>query len=173
MESTETLSAECQNARALPLASHARRLALLLGLALSLLGAAESLPEGSDFGAELTLGKVRSLAAVLAKPEAFAQTPVLVRARIADVCQKKGCWTILRDGERSVRVRFKDYGFFLPKDIQGREALVEGVVTVRTLSEREARHYAEESRDGNPKSIHGPQREVGFLATGVRVLAAD
>ena len=50
-------------------------------------------------------------------------------------------------------------------------ALVEGVVTVRTISEGEARHYEEESRDGDPGAIRGPQREVAFTASGVRLLA--
>ena len=129
-------------------------------------------PEGRDFGAGLTLSSPTTLAALLETPEAFGEEPVLVHGRIADVCQKKGCWTILRDGDATVRVRFQDYGFFLPQDVQGQEAWVEGVVTVRTLSQKEARHYASESTGGDPDSIDGPQREVGFLASGVRVVAA-
>ena len=139
-------------------------------LAFSMLAASDSLPAGEDFGAGIRLSKSVTLSSVLAEPAAYAEAPVLVRARVSDVCQKKGCWTLLRDGEQTVRVRFKDYGFFLPKDISGREALVEGVVTIRTISQREARHYAEESRDGRPESIRGPQTEIGFVATGVRVL---
>jgi len=110
---------------------------------------------------------------VLAAPERYADGPVLVSGRIAEVCQRKGCWTILRDGEASLRVRFQDYGFFLPKDCQGDEAFVEGRLQVRTLSETEARHYAEETPGGDPASIVGPQREVGFLATGVRLSTSN
>ena len=44
------------------------------------------------------------------------------RGRVADVCRRKGCWTILRDGDTQVRVRFKGYSFFVPTDSQGREA---------------------------------------------------
>ena len=67
-------------------------------------------------------------------------------------------------------VRFHDYGFFLPKDAMGVRAQLEGIAEIRTLSENEARHYAAESRDGDPDSIEGPQREIGFVATGVRLL---
>jgi len=45
-------------------------------------------------------------------------------------------------------------------------------VQVEELSQEAARHYAEESVDGDPDSIEGPQREVGFTATGVRIVRA-
>lgn len=163
-----------------PAASIARATLLIIAAA-ALIGADApppvgddaSLPSGDDFGGGITLAATQSLSAVMAEPERHTDAPVVVRARISDVCQRKGCWTILREGESTVRVRFKDYGFFLPKDISGREALVEGVVTIRTMSEREARHFASETRGGKPDEIHGPQREIGFVATGVRVLPAS
>lgn len=143
------------------------RAALLVLLATSI---ARALPPGEDFGAGITLEAAQALSRVMAEPNRHTEDPVLVRARISEVCQRKGCWTILREGDSAVRVRFADYGFFLPKDVSGREALVEGRVTIRTLSEREARHFAEETRGGRPEEIQGPQREIGFVATGVRIL---
>lgn len=130
----------------------------------------EPLPAGRDFGAGLTLAETTPLGDVLAEPGRYAERPVLLRGRLTDVCTKKGCWTVLADGDAHVRVRFLDYGFFLPKDALGATALAEGVATVRTLSEREARHVASESRGGDPNSIEGPQRELGFVASGVRLL---
>ena len=44
-----------------------------------------------------------------------------------------------RDGSAHVRVRFQDYGFFLPTDATGAEAFIEGIVKVETLSEKTAR----------------------------------
>ncbi len=125
---------------------------------------------GDDFGAGLTLEQPTPLADVLAKPERYAEQRVLIHGRLTDVCQRKGCWTVIQDHGAQVRVRFKDYGFFLPKDSTGREALVEGVVTIETLSEEEARHYESESRRGDPDSVVGPQRQVGFMASGVRLI---
>ena len=149
--------------------------AIVLGWLLAVAAAADTgpLPEGRDFGAGLELRETTALAKLLDAPEAFTEAPVLVSGRLADVCQKKGCWTVLADGAHQIRVRFEDYGFFLPKDAIGARAYVEGVVTIRTLSEREARHYEEESRDGDPDAITGPQREVGFLASGVRLVDGD
>ncbi len=123
-----------------------------------------------DFGDGISLTEETPLARVLAEPEQYEDRPVLVRAQIADVCQRKGCWTILREGKDQVRVRFKDYAFFLPTDCSGREALVQGRVEVKTLSASLARHYEEESRDGDPDGVTGPRREVGMTATGVRLL---
>ena len=127
--------------------------------------------EARDFGAGLTLAEPTPLRDVVAAPERYADRPILVRGRLTDLCTKKGCWTVLADGDAHVRVRFRDYGFFLPPDALGATALIEGVAELRTLSEREARHLAAESRDGDPGAIDGPQRELGFVASGVRLLA--
>jgi hypothetical protein len=145
---------------------------LLAAFADARAGAPEAPPAGRSFGAAIELERATPLAEVLAAPERFADEPLLVRGRIAEVCQKKGCWTLLQDGDAVVRVRFEDYAFFLPRDCAGDEALVQGRVRLRTLSEAEARHYAAETRGGDPERIRGPQREVGLLASGVRLLPA-
>jgi len=149
------------------------RIAFVLAIVLIIAPVSLALAEQAarDFGAGVSLSKATRLADVLAAPERFAEQPVLVEGTLSDVCQKKGCWTVLRDGDVQVRVRFKDYGFFLPKDAIGARAQVEGVAVVRTLSERDARHYEAESRDGDPDSIRGPKREIGLTASGVRLLA--
>ena len=153
---------------------HARASGTILLAVVLLLHAGPAAGDGSDasrgFGAAITLAEPTPLAEVLAAPGRYAEEPVLVRGRLTDVCQKKGCWTVLQDGEAVVRVRFQDYGFFLPADALGATALVEGVARVRELSEREARHLAAESSNGNPEDVQGPQREVGFVASGVRLL---
>ena len=127
-------------------------------------------PAGRDFGAGLTLDRPTPLTEVFRSPERFESRRILLRGRVSDICQRKGCWTILKEGEAHVRVRFQDYGFFLPKDAIGAEALVEGFGKVQTLSERTVRHYESESRNGDPDAVTGPRREVGFTASGVRLL---
>jgi hypothetical protein len=132
---------------------------------------APALPAGSDYGAPITLGNVTRLTEVVAAPERYRGRTVLVRGRVRDVCQRKGCWMVVDDGSAHARVRFADYGFFVPKDSRGKEAWIQGEVTVRVLSEREARHYAEESMRGDPSRVDGPVREIGLTATGVRLVA--
>ncbi|MDJ0788311.1 MAG: DUF4920 domain-containing protein [Myxococcota bacterium] len=126
-----------------------------------------------EYGAPIALRQPTPLAEVLNSPERFAEQPVLLQGRITDVCQKKGCWTVLAEGQAFVRIRFQDYAFFVPTDVTGRRAYAEGLVSVETLSESEARHYAEESKDGDPDAIEGPQRVVSFTASGIRILAAE
>ena len=131
------------------------------------------IPSGERFGAELTLAEPTSLAGVLSEPERFADAPILLRGHLADVCQRKGCWTVLQDGDAQIRVRFENYAFFLPRDAVGAEAFVQGRIDVQTLSEAEARHYASESLREDPDAVSGPQREVGLIASGVRLLRSD
>lgn len=129
-----------------------------------------ALPAGEDFGAGITLTEISDLGAVVSDPERYADTPVLVRGRISDVCQMRGCWLMLADGPYQVRIRFAEYAFFVPEDCRGKWAYVEGRVGTETLSEREALHFAAESIGGDPAAIHGPQEVVSFIATGVRIV---
>jgi hypothetical protein len=96
-------------------------------------------------------------------------TSIALTATVAEVCQVKGCWMILVDGDTKVRVTFKDYGFFMPKDLAGAKVVVEGVLSEEVLSEKDARHYAEDAGKSKAEiaKIKGDQRELGFEATGV------
>ena len=48
-------------------------------------------------------------------------------AEVHEVCQAKGCWMRLNlDDENEVMVKFKDYGFFVPKDITGKKVIING-----------------------------------------------
>jgi len=145
---------------------------LLVALSAPAAGAAPvaTVSEGEVFGATPTLERTTPLPEILRDPARFEGQTVLLHGRISDVCQRKGCWTVIRDGEAHVRVRFEDYGFFLPKDSIGAEAWVQGSVSVATMSEREARHYEAESRGGDPSRVDGPVREVRFTASGVRLV---
>ncbi|MGE0706988.1 MAG: DUF4920 domain-containing protein [Planctomycetota bacterium] len=97
--------------------------------------------------------------------------PVRTAGRLQDVCRKKGCWMVLVDHGVEVRVRFKDYSFFVPRDAAGREAIVEGIATETEIPEDLARHYAEEGGDPEAaKKIKGPQKVLAFTATGVEIL---
>ena len=94
---------------------------------------------------------------------------VKVEASIEKVCQKKGCWFTLEapDVDRPVRVRMKDYGFFVPRNVMGAKVVLEGTLHSRELPQEEAQHYADES--GDPQKKVGPQKVYEFTATGVEV----
>ena len=102
-------------------------------------------------------------------PDAWSGKTVKTEGTVSAVCQEKGCWMVLKSGEKSVRVRFKDYAFFVPKDAAGATAVLEGVFTVKTVPEATAKHYAEETPGGKPAEIKGDQKELSFLASGVEL----
>lgn len=91
-------------------------------------------------------------------------------ATVNEVCQAKGCWMTLNleDGNE-VMVKFKDYGFFMPKDIAGKEVIVNGKAFVNEVPVDELRHYAEDA--GKTKEeiaqISEPKRTYSFEADGV------
>ena len=134
-------------------------LTLVVLLAATAVGAEteSALPAGVDYGAGLTLEETTPLREVVSRPELHADRTLLVKGRIRDVCQKKGCWMVLADGEFQMRVRFADYGFFVPKDSSGKDAYVEGRAAVEEISE---------------KHQNGPVGQVKPVASSQRVVSA-
>ncbi|MGS2740518.1 DUF4920 domain-containing protein [Sinomicrobium sp. M5D2P17] len=71
--------------------------------------------------------------------------PVKFTTTILEVCPKKGCWMKVKlAGDREAMVRFKDYGFFVPKDASG-EVVIEGKAYVEEMPVKDLRHYAEDA----------------------------
>jgi hypothetical protein len=97
--------------------------------------------------------------------------PIRVSAKVEEVCQNKGCWMILTDGTRDVRVTFKDYGFFVPKDIAGKTVIVEGIMSEKILPQERARHYAEDAGKSQAEieKIVGDQKELAMVAETVLI----
>ena len=100
---------------------------------------------------------------------------VKLKAKVESVCQAKGCWMNLisdKQTDNEVFVKFKDYGFFMPKDISGRYVVVEGKGYKEVTSVDELRHYAED--EGLSKAeidaITEPKEELKFMASGVALL---
>lgn len=93
-------------------------------------------------------------------------------ATVKEVCQAKGCWmTLQMEDSTEVMVRFKDYGFFVPKNIAGQEVIVNGKAYVAETSVEELRHYAKDAGKSEEEieSITEPERTYSFLADGVLV----
>lgn len=93
-------------------------------------------------------------------------------AEVAEVCQNKGCWMRVNlPNDETVMVRFKDYGFFVPKDISGKTVVVEGKAFISEVAEDERRHMAEDAgaSDSLIAQIRGSEFQKGFEATGVRI----
>ncbi|SHO60161.1 DUF4920 domain-containing protein [Algoriphagus zhangzhouensis] len=93
-----------------------------------------------------------------------------IQGEIQEVCTNKGCWFTmdLPNGE-SMRVTFKDYGFFVPTNSQGFPIILKGVATMTETDVDTQRHYAEDQGKSKEEieMITEPKREITFEATGV------
>lgn len=96
----------------------------------------------------------------------------MMSGKIESVCKKKGCWVnISPDSETAsdVFVKFKDYGFFMPLDCDGREVVMNGIAFKEVTPVDELQHYAEDEGQ-TPEQIAlitEPKEEYKFLADGV------
>lgn len=102
---------------------------------------------------------------------ANGKVDVRVTGEVTDACKVKGCWMMVKTGENEdMRVRFQDYGFFVPKDCAGKTAFMEGTASYDTTSIADLRHYAV---DGGMTEAEAeakytePEVAITFLATGV------
>ena len=82
---------------------------------------------------------------------------IKVQGQVTEVCQAKGCWMILVEGDSYARITFEDYGFFVPIETSMQRSVVYGVLSEHTLSGEQAEHYAQ---DAGAKAIHEMKREV-------------
>lgn len=92
--------------------------------------------------------------------------------KVKEVCQAKGCWMKLElaDGNEAM-VRFKDYGFFVPKDIAGKNVVVDGSAFIDEMSVEDQKHYAKDAGAGQEElsMITSPKKTFGFEASGVLI----
>jgi hypothetical protein len=95
-----------------------------------------------------------------------------VTGKVSAVCKAKGCWMTMiseKPGQPDMRVTFKDYAFFMPKDIVGKTVVIDGFALVETTSVADQRHYAEDAGQSKEEiaKITTPKREMTFEAAGV------
>ncbi len=98
---------------------------------------------------------------------------VKIKAKIVEVCPKKGCWLKLElnDGKTAM-VKMKDYGFFLPISAKGKTVVIDGDVKLKTTSVSELKHYAEDAKKSKEEidAITTPQKEVSVKAKGIVIV---
>ncbi|MFT6284705.1 MAG: hypothetical protein ACJAXM_001179 [Arenicella sp.] len=72
--------------------------------------------------------------------------PFQVEARIAEVCQKKGCFFIAQQDQHILRVSFRDYGFFIPTDSSGKTVTLAGELMKKEVTPEQAAHFKADLR---------------------------
>ncbi|MBC8311617.1 MAG: DUF4920 domain-containing protein [Candidatus Marinimicrobia bacterium] len=100
--------------------------------------------KGEKYGDKITLNSITSLKSILQQPEDNKGKEFLISGTMINVCQKKGCWMSVKDEDDfEIFVRFKDYGFFMPKDGFGRKVRAQGIYS----------NSFEKSKDENGKEV--------------------
>ena len=143
---------------------------LLLFLLFSL-----SVAQGQTYGEPVTADGAVSYEAMLDQFTDQDSLTVKISGSVEAVCQAKGCWMNISSDDPdkpSMFVKFKDYGFFVPKDIAGRQVVMEGTAYREITSVDELRHLAEDAGKSKEEieAITEPKEELKFMATGVLLL---
>ncbi|NVO84426.1 DUF4920 domain-containing protein [Hymenobacter terrestris] len=129
-------------------------------------------PQGKTYGAAITGEGAQPLSALptLLGTQDSAQVKLVGTAN--EVCQAKGCWMTMKlaDG-RDMRIKFKDYAFFVPKDISGKTIVINGWAHRETVPVSDLQHYAKDAGKSSAEiaAITEPQQQLNFEADGVLV----
>lgn len=134
--------------------------------------AAEQAITPKTFGQPVTLAQPIPLAEAMKNDASGKTQEVRVDGKVLKVCKKKGCWLVLSEGEKQVRVTFKDYAFFVPKDSADRRARVQGTLKEEVLSVKDARHYLKDEGASKEEiaKVKAPVKSWSFVASGVEFL---
>ena len=144
-----------------------REIKLLLGLFIisaSLSGQTKNFGDNIEEGIIIENSKIQNL--FLDKGKFNTK----LKAKVIDVCQMKGCWMKLDIGnEKEIMVNFKDYSFFVPKNIIGKNVIVSGNAFKRNMSTEELKHYARDRGESESaiSLIVEPKEIYSLTAKGV------
>ncbi len=98
---------------------------------------------------------------------------VILDGVITQTCIKKGCWMDVKMAEGdTMMVRFKDYGFFVPKEgAVDLRTVMHGTAKMDTISVDLLRHYAEDAGKSEDKIMQITESRylLEFIADGVLI----
>lgn len=134
-----------------------------------------SFQPNQQFGKAITADRAQNVSDVVQKMEQqkLKEMPAKITGKVQAVCQAKGCWMTLENkGSTDMRVKFKDYAFFMPKDLAGHTVVAEGIAKLDTVSVAMLRHYAEDAGKSAAEieAINTPEINVSFMADGVIIV---
>ncbi len=120
------------------------------------------------YGAPFTVASAIPAASVLADPSAHEGAPVRMTGELTQVCQKAGCWAVVKDDHgRAMRITMKDHAFGIAKDSIGKVCDVEGQLVAKDVDPATLAHYASEGATDHPEA--GQQKAWQLVATSVAI----
>ena len=92
-----------------------------------------------------------------------------VSGNVAAACQAKGCWMNMNIADNEMFVKFKDYGFLVPKNSADHNAIIKGWAYQDTISVKDRIEYARdaEATEEEIAAITEPEVKLTFMAEGV------
>ncbi len=144
----------------------------------------------NSFGETISVPKtgVKSVTEVLtdfSKSEDKSMSDVFVSGNIDSVCKSKGCWLTLKGfdakgdsaceqaalggaSQKDLRVVFKDYGFFVPKNLEG-NVVLKGSIKKEKLSASQVKHFLKDLKCSKKiiKSVKAPIYRYRMIADGL------
>ena len=127
---------------------------------------------GKTYGAPVTADQARPMSELGAALGTQDSARVKLVGTASAVCQAKGCWLTMPTADgRQMRVRFKDYAFFVPKDISGKTVVIDGWAHRETVPVSDLQHYAKDAGKSAKEiaAITQPEEQLNFEADGVLV----
>jgi Domain of unknown function (DUF4920) len=127
--------------------------------------------DGKNFGEKFDPKGAMTYDQAYKKMGTAAKYESKVVGTVVSVCQTKGCWMSIKseEGRDPMFVKFKDYAFFMPKDLAGKKIVMKGYVFKETTSVEMLKHFAEDEGKSQDEinAINKPIEEVKFMASGV------
>lgn len=146
---------------------------IVFGVFLTLMACKNGTPNYTSIGVPITANAAKTVTDMSKTYHSMKLGDTIYAKMIGnvdEVCQNKGCWmkVNLHDGEQ-VMVKFENYGFFMPKDIAGKEVIINGKAYVNEVPVDEQRHYAEDAGKSSEEiaTITEPKVTYSFVANGV------
>jgi hypothetical protein len=121
----------------------------------------------NHFGKEINDNKAIEASALPAKMGDKTEMAAKVSGTVESVCQVKGCWMQVKlDNGETMRVVFKDYAFFVPKDIAGKTVVFEGEAQKKTVPVEHLQHYAKDAGQSKEEiaKIKDPKRGTNICS---------
>jgi len=122
------------------------------------------------FGELITPDGAQDVNSLLASVSNDEEITAKVTGTITEICQSKGCWMTLQlENGETMRVTFKDYGFFVPKDAAGKTVIMDGIAKLDVTDVETLRHYAEDAGKTQEEidAITADKKGLSFEASGV------
>ncbi len=126
----------------------------------------------ASFGEKISSENAIQASELTSKIRSGSIDKIKIESTVNDVCQKKGCWMNVNLGnDEEMRVTFKDYAFFMPKDAANKKVIFEGKAFTDTVTVDMLRHFAEDGGKTEEEimAITEPEIQLAFEATGVLV----